>query len=74
VILVELPPASVAEAVLLGSNLPNLVWLTDGGTSRAVDTRVQLETLRHARCNLVGAILNREAAPSMRSRFPRWLG
>jgi len=29
VILVELPPAGVAEAVLLGSNLPNLIWLAD---------------------------------------------
>ena len=72
VILVELPPASVSEAVLLGSNLPNLVWLSESGTADAGETRTQLETLRNARCNLVGAVLNREPTPSMKSRFPRW--
>ena len=74
VILVELPPASVAEAVLLGSNLPNLIWLADCGTAHAGATREQLEVLRHARCNIVGTVLNREGCTSFRSRFPRWLG
>jgi protein involved in polysaccharide export with SLBB domain len=74
VILVELPPAKVAEAVLLGSNLPNLLWLSESGAADAAETRAQLETLRHARCNLVGAVLNRESETSMKRRFPRWLG
>jgi protein involved in polysaccharide export with SLBB domain/capsular polysaccharide biosynthesis protein len=74
VILVELPPASVAESVLLGSNLPNLIWLADSGAADAAETRAQLETLRHARCNVVGAVLNREPATSIKKRFPRWLG
>lgn len=74
VILVELPPASVPEAVLLGSNLPNLLWLTQSGNADAADTRAQLQTLRHARCNMVGAVLNREDGASLRKRFPRWLG
>jgi protein involved in polysaccharide export with SLBB domain/capsular polysaccharide biosynthesis protein/Mrp family chromosome partitioning ATPase len=74
VIFVELPPASVAEAVLLGANLPNLIWLADSGTADAGETQTQLETLRHARCNLVGAVLNRERSQSLRRRFPRWLG
>ncbi|HVV01437.1 MAG TPA: polysaccharide biosynthesis/export family protein, partial [Verrucomicrobiae bacterium] len=74
VILVELPPADVAEAVLLGSNLPNLVWLTHSGKANASETRSQLETLRHARCNLVGAVLNREPAVPLKKRFPRWIG
>jgi polysaccharide biosynthesis/export protein len=74
VILVELPPACVAEAVLLGSNLPNLVWLADSGKADAAETRAQLNTLRDARCNLVGAVLNREQAVPLRKRFPRWIG
>ena len=74
VIFVELPPADVAEAVLLGSNLPNLLWLAESGTAHAGETRTQLETLRHARCNLVGAVLNRERGTSMKSYFPRWVG
>src|SRR5207302_1672789 len=73
VILVELPPASVPEAVLLGCNLPNLLWLTQSGKADAAETRTQLETLRHARCNLVGAVLNREPSVPFRRRFPRWV-
>ncbi len=73
VILVELPPSNVPEAVLLGSNLPNMVWLADSGKAKAGETRAQLETLRHARCNLVGAVLNRQSSKTLKSRFPRWL-
>jgi protein involved in polysaccharide export with SLBB domain/capsular polysaccharide biosynthesis protein len=73
VILVELPPADVGEAVLLGCNLPNLLWLTDSGRAEAGETRAQLQTLRHARCNLVGAVVNRLTASSIKTRFPRWL-
>ncbi|HVV72591.1 MAG TPA: polysaccharide biosynthesis/export family protein, partial [Verrucomicrobiae bacterium] len=74
VILVELPPASVPEAVLLGSNLPNLVWLASSGVPDAAETRRQLETLRNARCNLVGAVLNRVCGTPVRKLFPRWVG
>lgn len=74
VILVELPPGSVPESVLLGENVPNIVWLTESGAAEAGETREQLETLRHARCNLVGAVLNREPALPLKNRFPRWLG
>ena len=73
VIFVELPPASVPEAVLLAANLPNLVWLTASGKADATETRAQLETLRNAHCNLVGAVLNREPSRPIKSYFPRWL-
>jgi len=73
VILVELPPADMPETVLLGSNLPNLIWLADSGAAEAASTRDQLETLRHARCNMVGAVLNRATARPMKKRFPRWI-
>ena len=73
VIFVELPPASVPEAVLLAANLPNLVWLTASGKADANETRDQLETLRNAHCNLVGAVLNRETSRPIKSYFPRWL-
>jgi protein involved in polysaccharide export with SLBB domain/capsular polysaccharide biosynthesis protein len=73
VILVELPPGDAPEAVLLGSNLPNLIWLTSSGKAHAGETREQLATLRHARCNLVGAVLNREPSIPIKRRFPRWL-
>jgi protein involved in polysaccharide export with SLBB domain/capsular polysaccharide biosynthesis protein len=72
VIFVELPPASVSETVLLAENVPNLLWLVDSSKSDAAETHTALETLRHARCNLVGAVLNRERAVPIRGRFSRW--
>ncbi|HYG24099.1 MAG TPA: polysaccharide biosynthesis/export family protein [Verrucomicrobiae bacterium] len=74
VIFVELPPASIPEAVLLGSNLPNVIWLADSGTADAAETRAQIQTLRDARANLVGAVLNRATNGSLKSHFPRWMG
>jgi Mrp family chromosome partitioning ATPase len=73
-ILVELPPASEPEAVQLAEDLPNLVWLAEGGRASAAKTREQLETLRRARCNVVGAVLNRAHASRLRSRLARWIG
>ena len=73
VILVELPPASVPEAVLLASNLPNILWLVESGKSDAAETRAQLETLRHARCNLVGTVINRAMSTLTQGRFSRWM-
>ncbi|MDB6125672.1 MAG: Polysaccharide export protein [Pedosphaera sp.] len=63
VILIDLPPASMPEAILLAENLPQVLWLVDSGKSHARETRMHLETLRHARCKLVGAVLNHEPEP-----------
>ncbi|MCC5835611.1 MAG: polysaccharide biosynthesis/export family protein [Opitutales bacterium] len=73
VILVELPPASSPETVLLAQNLPNLVWLTDLTRASAPETTRQLDTLRQARCNLVGAVVNRAPKEDTHHRFSRWL-
>ncbi len=72
VILVELPPASMSETVLLATNLPNLIWLSRSGWAGARETRAALKTLCDARCHLVGCALNDEAAPPMKQRFARW--
>lgn len=75
VILVELPPACDPEAVLLAENIPNVIWLADGNKADASESREQLQTLRDARCNLVGSVMNRApAAPAVRKRFSRWVG
>ena len=42
---IELPPASVAETVLLAENVPNLLWLVDSNRSDATETHRDLETL-----------------------------
>lgn len=74
VILVELPPAHAAESVLLAETIPNLVWLVNDSNTDATETLVDLETLRHTSCNLVGAVFNREPSAPMSGRFTRWLG
>ena len=74
VILVELPPAFLAESVLLAANMPNLLWLVDRNKSDSEETLAELGTLRDTNCNLVGAVLNRESAAPMRGHFSRWLG
>ena len=63
VLFVELPPASVPESVLLAESLPQVIWLADSRKARARATREQLATMRHARCRLVGAVLNHETNP-----------
>ena len=63
VLLVELPPASVPEAVLLAESLPQVIWLADSGRASGRETREQLQTLRHAKCRLVGAVLNHQPKP-----------
>jgi protein involved in polysaccharide export with SLBB domain len=73
VILVELPPACLPEAILLAEEIPNVIWLSDSGSSSAAETRAHLETLRSARCNLVGAILNHAPTDRTRRRLARWL-
>lgn len=74
VIFIELPPAAVPETVLLAENIPNLLWLVDAHKTDAGEMHGELTTLRDARCNLVGAVLNRERAMPLRGRFSRWLG
>ena len=72
VIFVELPPASMPEAVLLAQKLPNVIWLARSGKARAWHTRNFVQTLRDARCNLVGCVLNGSSKGSIRRRFARW--
>ena len=72
VIFVELPPASEQEAVLLAEHLPQVIWLTGSGMADAAETTAHLETLRHARCNLVGAVLNHAPPPFLNHKIMRW--
>ena len=72
VILIDLPPASSPEAILLAEKIPNLIWLTGSGMADVKETRGHLETLRHAHCNVVGAALNREPAAPLNTRIGRW--
>lgn len=72
VIFVELPPASEPESILLAEHLPQVVWLTGSGMTDAAETAGHLETLRHARCNLVGAVVNQAPPPILNNKLSRW--
>ncbi|MGZ4975200.1 MAG: polysaccharide biosynthesis/export family protein, partial [Limisphaerales bacterium] len=72
VFLVELPPANEPEAILLAENVPQLIWLCQSGKVTVSEVRSQLETLRHAGCNLVGAVLNREPSSFVRRQFSKF--
>ncbi|MGI8965672.1 MAG: hypothetical protein ACR2H1_06235, partial [Limisphaerales bacterium] len=74
VLLVELPPATQAESILLAEKLPQVIWLADSGKVSMKETREHLETLRHAGCNLVGTVLNHEPNSFWRNQFSRWFG
>lgn len=69
VMLIELPPASQPESVLLAENLPQVIWLSNSGSADAEETRQHLETLRHAQCQVVGAVLNRAPNSAWKRRF-----
>ncbi|HEX7863105.1 MAG TPA: polysaccharide biosynthesis/export family protein [Verrucomicrobiae bacterium] len=72
VIFVELPPACEQEAILLAEQLPQCLWLAGSGMADATETAAHIETLRHARCNLVGAVLNHAPPPFLSSKITRW--
>lgn len=69
VILVELPPASVSESLLLAETMPNLLWLVDAGQTTATELRDHLRAFRHAGCQFVGIGLNHELPPPRQNRF-----
>lgn len=69
VILVELPPASVSESLLLAETVPNLFWLVDAGQTTATELREHLRAFRHAGCHLAGVGLNHEPPPPRQNRF-----
>ena len=73
VIFVELPPASMPETVLLATKLPNVIWLCRSGKPRASSTRAFIQTLRDARVNLVGAVMNKDTGASVKKSFSRWI-
>ncbi len=70
VLLIELPPADSPESVLLAEYVPQLFWVVGSGVSRAGEARRLLQTLRHARRHVVGAVLNREPASPLKDRLP----
>ena len=58
VVLIELPSATTAEALLLSSAVPNVLWLAAANVAEAQTTVSCVNSLRNTGCNLIGAALN----------------
>lgn len=70
-VFVELPPANDAQGVLMSDGQWPLIWLCGQDMARAGETRTQLETLRHTRCQLIGTVFNRAAIAPWRRHIQR---
>jgi hypothetical protein len=58
VVLVEFPPASEPETVLLAEKFPNLVWVCGRDMATGPEVQNLIKTLNATKANLVGAVLN----------------
>ena len=67
-VLVELPPAAEPESILLAESVPNLIWVCSKDMATSPETRAHLETLRHARSNVVAGVFNRAPTPAARRK------
>ena len=68
VVLVELPPASTLDGLLLAETLPSVLWLTESGRMREPEVKEILATLHQGGVPLAGALLNR--IPPALARLP----
>jgi capsular polysaccharide biosynthesis protein len=58
VILVEFPPASEPETVLLAQNFPNLIWVCGQDMVTGTEIQNQMKSLNVSQAKLVGTVLN----------------
>jgi protein involved in polysaccharide export with SLBB domain len=61
-VLVELPSASKADALVLSSAVPHVVWVSSANTTETRETMERVTSLKKTGCNLIGAVLNRASA------------
>lgn len=62
VLLLELPPASNLESILLAETMPAILWLSASGMNQMSDISALLETAREGHTRFKGALLNRMPA------------
>ena len=57
-VLVELPPATTADALIFSAGVPNVLWLSAAHRADARTTARCVNSLRNSGCHLIGAALN----------------
>lgn len=69
VVLVDLPPVSEEECLLLSEDLSQVIWLCGQHQAHMNETKTHVEMLRCSRTGLVGAVMNH--SPSKRTAAGR---
>ena len=67
VVLVDLPPISEPESLLLAENLSQVIWLCGQDMAEMDETRKWIDMLHHAHADVVGTVFNQPMAKA-RSR------
>jgi protein involved in polysaccharide export with SLBB domain/Mrp family chromosome partitioning ATPase len=70
-VLVELPPATTADALVYSAGVPNVLWL---GAARVADSKTTtrcVNSLRNSGCHFIGAALN--MCSSIQKRAALWV-
>ena len=57
-VLVELPPATTADALVYSAGVPNVLWLGAANVADSKTTTQCVNSLRNSGCHLIGAALN----------------
>lgn len=68
VVLVELPPASELDSLLLAETLPAILWLSESGRHRRDEVVGIMDTLRQSGVAVFGSLLNR--IPAIFQKLP----
>ncbi len=69
-VLVELPSATTADALVYSAGVPNVLWLSGAHVADAKTTSRCVNSLRNSGCHLIGAALNMCA--SLNNRVAGW--
>ena len=66
-VLVELPPATTADALVYSAGVPNVLWLSAAGVASSETTARCVNSLRNSGCHLIGAALNMCSSTKMQA-------
>ncbi len=70
-VLVELPPATTADALVYSAGVPNVLWLGGANVADSKTTTRCVNSLRNSGCHLIGAALN--MCSSFNKRAASWV-
>ncbi len=73
IVLVELPPASEPEGVLLAESFSQVIWLCGKDMATEEETRTRLQMLKDSRARVAGAVFNARCRPAGGKRTSQFI-